>query len=65
MQLLILFFKSCIYNLNSRMIIEIFPSKRVEGDKKTEIRIPSIDYARILKIRAIEQRMLDMICFLF
>ena len=45
------------------MIIEIFPSKRVEGDKKTEIRIPSIDYARILKIRAIEQRMLDMICF--
>jgi hypothetical protein len=43
------------------MIIEIFPSKRVEGDKKTEIRIPSIDYARILKIRAIEQRMLDMI----
>lgn len=47
------------------MIIEIFPSKRVEGDKKTEIRIPSIDYARILKIRAIEQRMLDMICFLF
>lgn len=46
------------------MIIEIFPSKRVEGDKKTEIRIPS-DYARILKIRAIEQRMLDMICFLF
>ena len=45
------------------MIIEIFPSKRVEGDKKTEIRIPSIDYARILKIRAIEQRMLYMICF--
>lgn len=40
-----------------------FPLKRVEGDKKTEIRIPSIDYARILKIRAIEQRMLDMICF--
>ena len=37
------------------MIIEIFPSKRVEGDKKTEIRIPSIDYARILKIRAIER----------
>ena len=47
------------------MIIEIFPSKRVEGDKKNEISIPSIDYARILKIRAIEQRMLDMICFLF
>ena len=47
------------------MIIEIFPSKRVEGDKKTEIRIPSIEYARILKIRAIEQRMLYMICFLF
>lgn len=55
----------CIINLMNKMIIEIFPSKRVEGDKKTEIRIPSIDYARILKIRAIEQRMLDMICFLF
>ena len=35
------------------------------GSLQTEIRIPSIDYARILKIRAIEQRMLDMICFLF
>ena len=31
------------------MIIEIFPSKRVEGDKKTEIRIPSIDYALSLQ----------------
>lgn len=44
------------------MIIEIFPSKRVEGDKKTEIRIPSIDYARILNVRANAQRILDMIC---
>lgn len=33
------------------MIIEIFPSKRVEGDKKTEIRIPSIDYARTTNAR--------------
>ena len=47
------------------MIIEIFPSKRVADNKKTDIRIPSIDYARILKIRTIEQRMLYMICFLF
>lgn len=44
------------------MIIEIFPSKRVEGDKKTEKGVLSIDYARILNARANAQRILDMIC---
>lgn len=36
--------------------------RRFEGYKKTEKTFLSIDYARILKVRANAQRMLDMIC---
>ena len=36
--------------------------RRFEGYKKTEKGVLSIDYARILNVRANAQRILDMIC---
>lgn len=44
------------------MIIKKSALRRFEGYKKTEKGVLSIDYARILNVRANAQRILDMIC---
>lgn len=49
--------KSWLINNNRKSAL-----RRFEGYKNTEKTFLSIDYARILKVRANAQRMLDMIC---
>jgi hypothetical protein len=47
------------------MVIKNLPSEILRVIKKTETGFLSMDYARILKGRAIEQRIFDIVLFLY